>query len=291
MVMEEQQVNFAAFNPLDYVSGVLALGGAIAGAVTANVAAAAFPLAGAVGCHLYNRQQLMKQISERMTLMAQNHETLIRNQNLHVVNNSEQIKLLQENLALRVQELQASQEAAVNQQKEEANKLQQLIVRVADQGQEDRAFSNDLEKRHEELNALVKELRQIENFAHTLRSNPKATDIYYQLAASHQRLGDIAGAIADLSEAVKADPRYAPGYHQRGILFAQSGNRKAAVEDLRQAAKLYFDMGDIESYQQAKELGKEFYEESPTPRMESLKAVPEVGVPEALAVAGLFEMN
>lgn len=56
------------------------------------------------------------------------------------------------------------------------------------------------------------------------------------------------------------DSTYAKAYHSRGILLAEISNKKQAVDDLRLAAKYYFEQGDIESYEKARNLSKEFYE-------------------------------
>jgi len=289
--MEEQKVNFAAFNPLDYVSGVLALGGAVAGAATANVAAAAFPLFGAIGCHLYNRQQLMKQIADRMTLMTQNYETLIRNQNLHVVNNTEQIRLLQDSINARMDGLSDNHQKSVTTQGESLRKLQQNTDKLQINTQNIQEFGENLEKRHEELASVVGELRQIENYSQVLRSNPSAADAHYQRGLSHQRLGDQQGALEDFSAAIRADSGYVLAYHLRGVILSELGNRKGAVQDLRQAAKLYFDAGDIESYHKAKELGKQLYDLDVVAGQESPKGASEIGVSKALSVGGLFDLN
>lgn len=66
-------------------------------------------------------------------------------------------------------------------------------------------------------------------------------------------LGDTKGAIADFNQAIKFDPALAEAYENRGILYSQTGNKPAALVDLRQAAQLFQKQGDRDSYQQTLE--------------------------------------
>lgn len=239
-------------NILDGVSAVCAFGGAVAGALTQSAAVVAFPLAGAVCVHLFNRRRLMEETT-------QHYETLIRQQNLHIVNHQSSIKALSEQLQQLQHEWQEKLEQQdrvhlkrFGRQEEEYVEMQQLFTELGQCHQQ-------LETEHRQLADIVGELRQIENFSQALQANSDAAETYYQRGLSHQRLNDRQGAVADFTEAIEFNPLCAKAYHARGVLHADSGDRKAAVFDLREAAKLYFDGGDIKSYQKARDLVRDLY--------------------------------
>ena len=43
------------------------------------------------------------------------------------------------------------------------------------------------------------------------------------------------------------------------MLYSQLDNQQAAVEDLRKAAKLYFEAGDLENYQKTKNISQNLH--------------------------------
>jgi tetratricopeptide (TPR) repeat protein len=90
----------------------------------------------------------------------------------------------------------------------------------------------------------------------------------------NQRFGNDYAAMKDFTEAIRINTKNANAYHNRGILRMQLGEKQGAVDDLRTAAKFYFEQGDLENYEKAKALslsihGIEFNLEAVT--TESLK--------------------
>jgi tetratricopeptide (TPR) repeat protein len=55
-------------------------------------------------------------------------------------------------------------------------------------------------------------------------------------------LGQNELALADYNDAIRADPKNQSAWANRGILFANMGNRRRAVEDLRQALAIDPDL-------------------------------------------------
>lgn len=86
-------------------------------------------------------------------------------------------------------------------------------------------------------------------------------------------------AIGDYSEAIRIDRNYAEAYQSRGLAYADIGDRKGAVKDLREATKLFFGRGDIANYEIVKNLGKKFHE---------LNLQTRTNDPEAVAIKCLF---
>ena len=61
--------------------------------------------------------------------------------------------------------------------------------------------------------------------------------------------GDLAGAIADYTQALTFDPQYANAYYNRGGAHATEGDKAGAVADFRKAADLYQQQGKTADYQ------------------------------------------
>jgi tetratricopeptide (TPR) repeat protein len=235
---------------LDYaeiVSAVASVGGAIATIAGQSAAYATVPLSLSVVLNLFNRNQLLNKIENQH---QQDIATLLQNVT-EVRDNFD--SSLNKHITSAQQELK---------QLGQTNKSDLEVVR-ANLAQEDQNLRKSLENLEYEKNKIaevVGQLQQIENFSQAIRTNPNCGDFYYRRGLSHQSLGNKEGAIGDYTKAISLEPNHAGAHHQRGILNSELGNRKQAVEDLRRAAKLYFDQGDVDSYQQARDLSKEFHE-------------------------------
>jgi tetratricopeptide (TPR) repeat protein len=79
--------------------------------------------------------------------------------------------------------------------------------------------------------------------------NPDYLDAYYYRGCSYQSLGELSAAIADFSHALALDSSYAPAYYQRAKVSESIGDRTGAISDYHQAANLYLDRGDSQTYQ------------------------------------------
>lgn len=264
MIMENQLENQTATAPasssanlFDGLSAVGLVGGAIASFVTNNVAAAAVPIAVAVGLHIKNRRDLSLEVSQKQeTAIAQ----VVQNIEQHQAKLTEYLqKLQQENQGQQTQ-LRQHQEAGQKQLSQNlADQVSQLQQLIAGLTQNTEVTTQNLDGQHKALEVIVNELRQMENASHVIEVDPKA-EAYYQRGLSRQRLGDRAEAIIDYSAAIKLNEELASAYYHRGVVYAELGDRKPAVEDLRQAAKLFFEQGDLDNYHRARDLGKEFYD-------------------------------
>ena len=61
-------------------------------------------------------------------------------------------------------------------------------------------------------------------------------------------LDDYKGAIEDFTQAIRLDPRDASAYKNRGVLRANLGDRQGTLKDLREAARLFLEQKDMDSY-------------------------------------------
>ncbi|MFB2768251.1 tetratricopeptide repeat-containing serine protease family protein [Pelatocladus sp. BLCC-F211] len=79
-------------------------------------------------------------------------------------------------------------------------------------------------------------------------TGPKADDFFIQ-AKQKDRNQDYKGAIADYTQAIRLNPKYAQAYYQRGIVQLNLYDRENAAKDLQTATKLFLEQGNqVEGY-------------------------------------------
>jgi len=71
-----------------------------------------------------------------------------------------------------------------------------------------------------------------------LRINPGYAEAFNNRGAARQDKGDLNGAIADFSRAVKLEPGYAEAYANRGLALLLQHRDKNAQRDLQRSLKL-----------------------------------------------------
>lgn len=225
------------------------IGGAIASAVSQQVAFASIPLCLSVTLSLVNRKRLLDSISQsNQTGVAQ---------------------LIQENVQTQ---------AKLGTLTEQLAEVQQLTTALEQPTSNIQNCTQSL-KEQTNIEKMVDHLREIETCTQTIRIKPKYANAYYNRGISYQQLGDKEGAIGDYTEAIRINSSYAEAYHARGLARAELGNKKGAIEDLREAAKLFFEKGDMANYQTARDLIKKFHELDSQSRSDA---------PEKVALESLF---
>lgn len=68
--------------------------------------------------------------------------------------------------------------------------------------------------------------------------NPNRADDFYLLASERYRQGDIAGALNQLTQALRANPNYAAAYATRGVMRYIQRDQQGAIQDFDQAIRL-----------------------------------------------------
>ncbi|MEM1369524.1 MAG: hypothetical protein AAGG02_16250 [Cyanobacteria bacterium P01_H01_bin.15] len=146
--------------------------------------------------------------------------------------------------------------AAVLSEQEDAHQrlLSEWETRVTSLKEADGALEYDVAQ----LKTTVADLKSIDDNSPNLDDKAESAENFYRRGLSRQRLGNFSAAIADFSEAISLEPKMAGAYHQRGILYGET-NRQQAVSDMREASRLYFEQGDLDSYQQARQLFQKFH--------------------------------
>jgi tetratricopeptide (TPR) repeat protein len=77
-----------------------------------------------------------------------------------------------------------------------------------------------------------------------------AEDCIRQASAKSEE-GDYLGAVQSYSEAIERDPNFARAYGNRGLVRSNLGDRRGALADWQQAAKLFMAQGSTTNYEMA----------------------------------------
>jgi tetratricopeptide (TPR) repeat protein len=158
------------------------------------------------------------------------------------------------------------------------SEVQQLTADLSKATEDLQQYTQSLQQEKTEIAEQVVKLQSLETCTQSIRIDPNNPSVFYQRALNYQKLegmSDKQAAIADFSAAIKIDPSYAEAHRDRGILYLELGSKREALKDLRQAANLFFEKGDIPNYETARELAKQVHEVSlPTPAYEDVPVLP-----------------
>jgi tetratricopeptide (TPR) repeat protein len=78
----------------------------------------------------------------------------------------------------------------------------------------------------------------IADYTEAIRLNPKFAAAYGDRGAAYAAKGDLDKAIADATEAIRLDPRFAVAYQNRGAAYAVKGDLDKAIADATEAIRL-----------------------------------------------------
>ncbi len=101
----------------------------------------------------------------------------------------------------------------------------------------------------------------IVDYKQAISIDPQYAQAHLNLANELDDLNDVAGALTNYNRAIAIKPNYALAYLNRGIMYGRAGNRAQAVADLRQAAKLFQSIGQIDRYNRAIKIIKDIQSE------------------------------
>lgn len=141
--------------------------------------------------------------------------------------------------------------------------LQSSTSTLDNQVQEQQSSSQYLAAQTEGVEELMHILREIDVCTQTISANPNDASNFYQRGLTRkrlQRLEDQRAAMDDFSQAINLAPTFANAYYERGLLKSQFGHKQHAVDDLRTAAKFYFDQGKLDKYEEARSISQEIHD-------------------------------
>ena len=80
--------------------------------------------------------------------------------------------------------------------------------------------------------------KAIADFTEAIRLDPKYAQAYYHRGVVYGKKGDYDKAIADFTEAIRLDPKSAEAYRNRGVAYGKKGDYDKAIADCTEAIRL-----------------------------------------------------
>ncbi len=251
---------------LELASVIISVGSSVILTLTQQAALATIPLSFTAAINLANRKRLIAAVME-----------------------SQQAATAQ--LVVQSQQQQQTLEA---QRQADQTRLGAVGAQLIEMQGLSTAFSQQLtalDAKGTNIETVLDKLREIDRFTQVIRTNPTAAEPYFnrgQVRQSLSRMEDNRLAIEDYTQAVKMAPGMAKAYFNRGLIRAELGERRQAGEDLRQAAKCYFDLGEMDNYAEAKRRSEAIYDKAESSRSDGDVATVETKTESKLLVSDLF---
>ena len=80
--------------------------------------------------------------------------------------------------------------------------------------------------------------KAIADYTEAIRLDPKFAEAYYNRGVAYENKGEYDKAIADYTEAIRLDPKYAEAYNSRGFAYGNKGEHDKAIADYTEAIRL-----------------------------------------------------
>ncbi len=262
MMQEPVDVQMNSDNPhwlsvVETLSLLGAIGGTVASVVTQQVAYASIPLSLTATLNLLNRRRLMDTLTQERQDAIAVLTTSHREQGASLTDAISQIEAIQQSVSDFKGEHKQS-ETTLSEQLQEHQKLisenQEVISGLKRDDQVLNGAIHNLGEQQQELSELVETLKVFSISSGSIEAHTHPGEAHYNRGISQERLGALEEALADYTEAIGQNPDYAEAYFSRGQLKSQLGDKQEAVEDLRLAAKCFFERGDLANYQKAKDM-------------------------------------
>jgi tetratricopeptide (TPR) repeat protein/S1-C subfamily serine protease len=92
--------------------------------------------------------------------------------------------------------------------------------------------------------------KAIADYTKAIAINPEFALAYSNRGANYNALKDYPKAIADCNKAIAINPKLAEAYANRGLAYAKSGSTQQAKQNLKTAAQLFRQQGNLSVYNQ-----------------------------------------
>jgi tetratricopeptide (TPR) repeat protein len=115
----------------------------------------------------------------------------------------------------------------------------------------------------EEKALIAEEMKSWAAISTSIRTIPgynEKSELFYRIGGKNSELQQWEVALEHYTKAIEIAPDYAEAYRDRGLAKAELADKKGALADLRKAAELFFERGDIDSYHHARDLSKNLHE-------------------------------
>ena len=240
-------------NSLETLSVLGAIGGSVASIVSQQMAFSVIPLSLSMGLNLINRRRILASITQthQSSIAELTHvSTAIKQKQqstLPII--SKLVKVNKESRTHFKQQIQRLTKLE-NNQKETANTAQTLLERQSQQ-------LSRLESNQNETLNIAQKLQRIEDFNHALATHGYDAIAYYGQSDAHHNLDNLHKAVNDYTQALGVNPKNAEAYYRRGLVRIKLGAQRDGFEDLKKAAKLFFERGNIATYQEIQNICKE----------------------------------
>lgn len=237
MVMSEEKELKAQPHWLDWAEGasiVAAVGGTIAGFMINNVAAVGLPISMAAALNFANRQRL------RSVVVTQVIPT---------------VGLQTQQLQRHGQELQHQMEEIEKARGSAKATSEILMIQLSELR---RVTEEDMSALQTEMPQIKEQLEALANTqAELLSSTPE--DSYYRRGLEELEGGNYKAAVEAFTQALEINAEFAIAYTQRAKAYAFDNKKQQAIADLRTAAKIFFEAGDLDNYNTARNLSEQVH--------------------------------
>lgn len=93
--------------------------------------------------------------------------------------------------------------------------------------------------------------RSIADFTQVIKLDSRFAPAYFQRANLYYQQRELDNAFKDYTNVINLAPEYPHAYYNRALVRYQMGDRNGALQDLEQASQLYFNQGEQAYYEQA----------------------------------------
>lgn len=270
---------------IDGISCLTVMGGAVASLITQQVALVTLPLSVMFTLQVFNRQKIEKELAAANQLAAN-------------VNLAELFRVEGE-LKYKIEENKGHTDKGLSQLRVDMNLNHAEVARVEGdlnyKHEENKGYLEQLQSKTPEnlperlqtLETMFNNLKEITDSVN-LDETTATAEAYYNRGLNQEQLGNLNAAIADYTQAIDCSANHAWSYFRRGLAKMENGLKQAALIDLNSAAKYFFEEGDLENYQMAKDKAAEIHKPTSNEENLSYASPAKTKTAEPVSVDGLF---